>query len=61
MNIEFDFEPTFKWRLEQLKDAGFDDFPAFRLAANDVDWHQAADLLRAGATQQQVLDLLLPD
>lgn len=45
--------------MEQLQRAGFTQFQAFRLSTAEVDWQAAVRLLERGATQQEVLDLLL--
>jgi len=58
-DIELEVDEVFEWRQQQLETAGFDRFPAFRLAMTGCDWHQAAAMLRAGASQEQVLDMFL--
>jgi hypothetical protein len=48
------------FRQRALELSGFSEFAAFRLSMRfDVDWHQAADMLKAGATEDQVIDLLI--
>lgn len=48
------------WRLEQLLDAGYEPFRAELLASrDDVDLHQAVDLIRAGCPQRVALRILL--
>lgn len=59
-DIELEIDPVFEWRQAQLQAAGFTRFTAFRLAmVTTMDWHQAVDMLRAGASEDTVLDLFL--
>lgn len=49
-----------KWRETQLVAGGFSDFGAFRLALlPGLDYHKALAMLAGGATETQVLDLLI--
>lgn len=49
-----------KWVEKQLTDAGFSEFSAFRLAlVPGFDYHRALDMRAAGATELQVVDLLI--
>lgn len=59
--VELEIEPEFLWRREQLERAGFTEFGAFRIAANDVDYRKAISYLENGMTEEQVLDQLLDD
>jgi hypothetical protein len=58
--IELEFDEAFEWRLEQLKQAGFPHFPAFRLAVTDgLDYRKPIHMLEKGATVEQVLEMYL--
>lgn len=47
-------------RQRFLERSGFSQFTAFRLAMRfDIDKEKAADMLAHGATEQQVVDLLI--
>ena len=62
--VEFEDEQTRvrRWRQECLEAAGFGEFTAFRLAMRlDVDYRKAIDMLRGGASEAQVTDLLIDD
>jgi hypothetical protein len=54
-----DIVAAYLWKVARLEEAGFDHFSAYRLSFNDCDWHEAARMLRAGASQEQILDILL--
>lgn len=56
--IDADIDPEYEWRVLMLEQAGFDHFIAFRLSVCGADWHDAARMLREGAGQQQILDIL---
>lgn len=49
-----------RWREQQLLKAGFGEFAAFRIAMRfEVPYQRAVGMLRAGATELQITDLLL--
>lgn len=58
-SIDFEIDPVYAWRIEQLEHAGFDHFPAFRIAMNDCDWRKAIRMLKEGCPQDQILEILL--
>jgi hypothetical protein len=52
-------ERVTKWRLDQLREAGYSDAVAARLAARtDIDLHVAVDLMRAGCPVEVALRIL---
>lgn len=57
--ISVELDPVREWRQEQLERGGFTPFVAFRLSMTECDWHQAVDMLRAGASENQILDMFL--
>lgn len=59
VTVEPDPDPVRAWRQEQLQRGGFTPFVAFRLSMTECDWHQAVDMLRAGASENQILDMFL--
>jgi hypothetical protein len=49
-----------RWRLDQLRQAGYPDAEAQQLAErDDVDLHRAVDLLRHGCPLETALRILL--
>jgi hypothetical protein len=48
---------TTEWRELQFARLGFEN--AAELARSDVDWHEAAALLAAGATPERIVSILL--
>jgi len=53
-------EPVFRWRLEQLERAGYDECSALELASrSDVDLHVAVDMLQRGCDPKLALRILL--
>lgn len=59
INVEVELLPEHEWRTLQLREAGFTDFAAFRLSVSGCDYHDAIKLLRDGASEAQVLNILL--
>jgi hypothetical protein len=48
---------TIEWREFQFARLGFEN--ADEMARSDVDWHEAAALISAGATAEDVIRILL--
>lgn len=49
-----------RWRLEQLRAAGYDPAAALKIAGQrDIDLHLAVDLLRRGCPPETALRILL--
>jgi hypothetical protein len=49
-----------RWRLDQLRQAGYPDAEARQLAErDDIDLHRAIDLLRGGCPLETALRILL--
>lgn len=59
IEIFVEFDPEFLWVREQLQDAGFSSHASTRLALADCEWRAAISSFKAGATEQQVLDIYL--
>ena len=53
-----ELDPVHEWRCLCLTRAGFSASEAFKLSVNGVVWHDAAVLLRKGATPEQILRIL---
>jgi hypothetical protein len=52
-------EPVFRWRLEQLERAGYDECTAIELASrNDVDLHAAVELCSKGCPSETAYRIL---
>lgn len=47
------------WRIEQLRRAGFDELRANTIAATDVDWHRAIELVKAGCDHVTAANIVL--
>lgn len=47
------------WRIEQLTRAGFDELRASTIAATDVDWRKAIELVRSGCSHELATDIVL--
>ena len=58
LDIVVEIDPVHEWRCQCLVKAGFTASEAFRLSVNGVVWHDAALLLRKGATPEQILRIL---
>lgn len=58
-SVELEIDPLYLWRVEQMEKAGLEHFTAFRVAFNDADWRRAVELHEAGATDQQIIDILI--
>ncbi len=59
-NLETEPERIFRWRLQQLADAGYDYRLAFKLALRPyVDLHQAIRLLSSGCSATTAARILL--
>jgi len=58
--VESEDERVFRWRLDELERAGWDERAALDLAGRrDVDLHVAASLLRRGCPRETALAILL--
>jgi hypothetical protein len=58
--VETEAERVERWRAEALEKVGYDPESATQLAArNDVDLHQAVELVEAGCTPELALRILL--
>jgi hypothetical protein len=52
-------EPVFRWRLEQLERAGYDECSALELASrSDVDLHRAVELCAGGCPSETAYRIL---
>lgn len=61
VELEVEIEPEHEWRMLMLEqECGLDHFTAFRLSVAGCDWHDVLRLVRAGATPDQILEILLP-
>jgi hypothetical protein len=57
---EFDDEPVFRWRRDQLEQAGYDPCSAVELAGrNDVDLHLAVSLRAQGCPADTAVRILI--
>lgn len=66
IEVEVSFDPEWtrvrRWREKQLEAGGFSEFTAFRLAMlPDLDYRKAVRMLKGGATELQITDLLVDD
>ncbi len=58
--VETEAERVERWRAEALEKVGYDAESARQLAArNDVDLHQAVELVESGCTPELALRILL--
>ena len=58
--VETEAERVERWRVEALEKVGYDPESAMQLAArNDVDLHQAVELVEAGCPPELALQILL--
>ena len=56
---ETDVERIMRWRLDELKQAGFEESAALAIAANaEIDLHFAIDLLRRGCPPALAVHIL---
>lgn len=61
VSVYVEIDPLHEHRMRMLEgECGLDHFSAFRLSVGGADWHEVQRLLSAGATTEQVLEILLP-
>lgn len=64
MDVELELEPEWekvrRWREQQLRDAGLDEFTAFRLALiPDLDLHKLVGYVRKGVPADVLIDMFI--
>lgn len=54
----FDWDDEHGHRVDRFFELGFDLFTALKLAIAKADWHRADEMLKQGATHEQVEQIL---